>query len=204
MFRRILLGFWVVSPLLLILFHFGPGQKLAERDRATDLAASAKPLVERKEWKEAIQVYDRALAMLPEREVADRREIQFSRGKALLSAGRSGESIAVLERLEGELVHANPESAVVAAVRKELAAALFCRAFLLRRSGDMRTWPALAKRARASFEALSAKARLAGKADDEAALTRSAIEVVRLETVSTEVLAGLTLPKECAGCTALE
>lgn len=201
MIKRVLLGFWMVTPVLLVLFHFGVGKHLAVRDRAADQAAQARAAEAREDWATAVAFYDQALQMMPERELGDRRLFRFSRARAVFHQGKLEVAILDLEEIEKELQREMPDSRVLSGVRSELAQARFCKAWLLRQSGKPESeWRPLAVVSKQGFESLAAASKRLGKADEEAGHARHAVNVVRLENVSAAEFNALPMPTNCVSC----
>lgn len=201
MIKRILLGFWMVTPVLLVVFHFGVGKHLAVRDRAADQAALARAAETREDWAAAVGFYDKALEMMPEREQGDRRLFRFSRARAVFHDGKLEAAIVDLEQIEKELEREMPDSRVLSGVRSELAQARFCKAWLLRQAGRSEgEWRPLATASKQGFDSLAVASKRLGKADEEAGHARHIVEVVRLENVSAADFNALPMPTNCVSC----
>ena len=59
--RIILITLWLLVPLGLAAYHYGPGQEHLKLDHTEDLLAEAREAVEQERWDEAILFYQDAL-----------------------------------------------------------------------------------------------------------------------------------------------
>ena len=64
--RKFILFIWCVLPIIWACYYYGPGQELLKKDQAAELMQEAKNLEEQGEWQKARELYDEALAALPE------------------------------------------------------------------------------------------------------------------------------------------
>ena len=82
--RGILLGGWLLVPVLMGAYHYGPGQRRMELDQTQDALSAARKSVQAKHYDVAVKQFSEALAAIPSDQVAEARRIRLERAKAQL------------------------------------------------------------------------------------------------------------------------
>ncbi len=100
--RILLATLWLLLPLGLAAYHYGPGQKKLAFDLTEDHLVVARNAVENEEWAAAIEAYQSALTKLPKDQVNASRRIQLEIAKAKMQNSALPEAREDL----AELVHA--------------------------------------------------------------------------------------------------
>lgn len=80
--RILLATLWLLVPLGIAAYHYGPGQQQLALDQTEDYLAQAREAVSDEEWGEAIEAYQKALSKLPKGEKNTSRRIQLEIAKA--------------------------------------------------------------------------------------------------------------------------
>lgn len=211
--RKILILFWLLVPVAMAAYHYGPGQQLMTVDEvgktlraAEELVADAKGLVDdgqqreaNVEFAKAIEKFDEAIQKLPKEREREIQRIRLEKAKALFSSQQNPTARTELEALLDELTEEQPGSQdqlLIDDTREALAASQFYMTWLMRIEGLPReTWEPEAARARQNYQVLAESAQKIGgtvekkaKEDLEAA--------VRLALVELDDLQGLPLPSQ--------
>lgn len=81
--RILLITFWLLIPLGLAAYHYGPGQIKMQLDHAGDALNTARKAVDNQEWDVAIEGFERALSKLPAEkiELANKIRIEIAKAK---------------------------------------------------------------------------------------------------------------------------
>ncbi|MEM7601010.1 MAG: hypothetical protein AAF357_06295 [Verrucomicrobiota bacterium] len=85
--RILLITLWLLIPLGLAAYHYGPGQSLLKLDHAEDSLALAREASDREEWEVTIEHYKAAMSLLPAEEVETAVRIQIEIAKAMIQSG---------------------------------------------------------------------------------------------------------------------
>lgn len=207
--KRILWAVWLLSPVAVAAYHYGPGQQRLVLDAAADELAAATAHAEaaraagdddaaRSEWARAIESLEAAQRLLPVERVAEARRLRIELAQAKTHVGRLPEARSELEALVDELENdpgADPGS--VADARGALASAQYYMTWLERLEGAPRSqWEASIESSRQHYRWLAERA---ADAHDEAALAeqlRNLESAVRLARMDLDELQGLPLPSQ--------
>ena len=73
--KNLLIFLWALAPVALLAYHFGPGQAGLAREEATTSIQAAVDFEAGKQWQQAIDSYNDALAALPDSETAKRHQL---------------------------------------------------------------------------------------------------------------------------------
>ena len=198
--KTILIYCWLLTPIALLAYHYGPGQNGLARDAGAEKIALAERLEQSEDWPGAVAAYTDALAKIPAADEAARWQVRLAHGKARMHTGELPEAIADMDGLLAEMEKGNAVDAQLKDVRTNLATAEYYAAWLMRLEGaSAAEWTVQAESARQHFRLLAEEAL---KADP--ASTRDPQEnleaTVRLERMDLTELQGLPLPKMCQGC----
>lgn len=211
--RKILILFWLLVPVAMAAYHYGPGQQLMTVDEvgktlrdAEGLVVTARGLVDdgqqreaNEKYNEAIEKFDEAIQSLPKEREREIQRIRLEKAKALFSSQQNPtartELEALLDELTGEEKVAQDEL-LIADTREALAASQFYMTWLMRIEGLPReTWEPEAARARQNYQVLAEGAQRIGGAT-EAKAKEDLEAAVRLALVDLDDLQGLPLPSQ--------
>jgi hypothetical protein len=219
--RKWFILIWLLLPVGLLYFHYGPGQRLLAYDRAASAVRRAEALetIAQKNgspenWLRVVEAYQQAKKLLGDEESLIARRIQLNTAHAMMYQGQLYEAIQELDVLLSEAVEKKMPERYTEQVRETLARAQFGAAWVMRLEGaETRSWTAQAEKARQNFRLLaetaleqSDKAGRARKSQNEVvrkAELPTAIDhqknlesTVRLEQLDASTIKGIPLPKE--------
>lgn len=197
--------FWLLVPVGVIAWHYGPGQAQLQRDRAGGPLREARAAAADEDWSRAADLYGAAAKALPEENIADRRRLELAQAHYRM---RAGELIQAQEQLEKLLSHLGAaedrDPDLTESVRHELATTSYFTAWLMRLEGaTAEEWKPEAERARQQYRLLAEKVddeqpERAAAADDRADAFKKNLEsTIRLEQMDLSVLMSMPLPKDC-------
>src|SRR5262245_39136384 len=84
--RMLLLIGWLMVPVAVAAWHYGPGQEQLVLDEAAALLRQADSQAAAKEWAEAAATYEEALRLLPHEKSGEIRRVRLERAKAQMLA----------------------------------------------------------------------------------------------------------------------
>src|SRR5947209_13242948 len=134
--RTLVLIGWLMVPLAVAAYHYGPGQERLKLDDAAAQLTIADGHAAVGEWTEAVAAYDDALRMLPPGQTAQAQRIRMERAKAQMLADKLPEAHADLQALADELERdtaADPK--LRAETRSALAGSQYYMTWLMRLEG---------------------------------------------------------------------
>ena len=134
--RILILVIWILIPLGALAYHLGPGQHNMHRDHAAQLLADADALVAKQDWAAAQPLFEKALELLPDDEVAVQRRVRLERAKCQLENKQLPDANEDLKILVNELASdatASPE--LLAESRAALANSQYYITWLMRLEG---------------------------------------------------------------------
>jgi hypothetical protein len=201
MSKRILLYLWLLTPIVLLAYHYGPGQADLNRDFASEKIALAAQFEQSEDWAGALEAYRDALAKMPATDLATRWQLRLAQAKARMHIGELPEAISdmdgLLTEIEKESSAPRPQ---VEAVRANLATAQYYAGWLMRLEGaSVDEWTTPVEEARQHFRLLAEE-----KLGSDPAVAKEHQEnleaTIRLARMDLSELQGLPLPKMCQGC----
>lgn len=196
--RKILFAVWLLVPVALLAYHYGPGQLRLAQDRAALKIAEAKALEAKEDWAAAYRVWGEALAGTPAGQNATRFQIRLSQARARAQMGGIPEAMEDMSSLLDEAVQAKADAALQNEIRGSLASSQYYVAWLMRLEGAPgEEWMPPSESARQNFRLLAENTRGATMAED---YEKNLEAVIRLQRMSLDELQGQPLPKNCSGC----
>ena len=94
---------WVLIPVALIAWHYGPGLTQLDRDCAGEYLREAKAAADDEDWDRAAALYARAAEALPESDAPDRARLQLAQACNRIRAGGMVEGQEQLQQLLAKL-----------------------------------------------------------------------------------------------------
>src|SRR5690242_13927394 len=154
--RVLLLVGWLLVPVAVGIWHYGPGQERMQLDAAAEVLAQADRCVAAEQWAEAVRLYDEALHLLPGDKIAEQRRIRLEKCKAQMLCSKLPDAHAdlkvLVEELQGD-AGASPE--LLAEARSTLAQAQYYMTWLMRLEGQPRElWEPEIEAARQTYRLL--------------------------------------------------
>ncbi len=189
---------WLMVPVLIGAYHYGPGQEKLRLDDVSRLLANADRLADQEQWSKASAQYEQALVLLPPGRVAEARRIRLQRAKVQMFDRQLPEANAALKELvdqiEGDKT-ADPRLREDA--RRALASSEYYLTWLMRLEGlGAADWEPEIENARQTYRLLAEEATARGdtvSAQKHRADLESAIRLSRMELAQ---LQGLDLPRQ--------
>lgn len=197
--KKLLLCLWLVTPIGLLAYHYGPGQMSMARDSAASQLALAGNFEAKEQWRDAIAAYSDALAKLPASDRDTRWQVRLAQGKARMQTGELPEAINDLETLLTEMEKEKAPAAQLDDVRANLAKGDYYAGWLMRLEGaKTEEWMVQVDNARQNFRLLAEDAL---KTDPAAAKghQENLEATIRLARMDLTELQGMPLPKSCQG-----
>jgi hypothetical protein len=196
--RTLLLVGWLLVPVGVGIWHYGPGQERMQLDTVAQVLARAERQATAGEWAEAAAQYDEALRNLPAGKVAEARRIRVERAKAQMNARLLPAAHEDLKTLVEEMRDdPGADTKVLADARSALANSQYYMTWLMRLEGQPReTWEPEIEGARQNYRLLaeeaSARGDVAGAKKNREDLEAS----IRLARMELSELQGLPLPSQ--------
>ena len=198
--RKLLFSMWLLVPVMLVAYHYGPGQAALGRDRAAALAREAVDRETAEDWAGALDAYRQSLAALPAEDAARRNRLRLAAANARMYTGELPEAMQDLDGLLGEMLKASTPGPDVRAVRRTLAGAQYYAAWLMRlENAPTEEWMEHAENARQNFRLLAEQTQ-ADQAEAAEDYPMNLEAVIRLQRMDLSELQGMPLPKKCQGC----
>jgi hypothetical protein len=197
----VLLG-WLLVPVVVGAYHYGPGQEKLRLDDVSRVLADADRLAAEQDWQAAATRYDQALALLPAGRVADARRIRLQRAKVQMFGHQLPEANAALRDLVDQMEDdktADPELRDQA--RDALANAQYYMTWLMRLEGlGAPEWEPEIESARQTYRMLAEQDEAKGDKESARKHREDLESVIRLARMDLGDLQGLDLPKQCQNC----
>jgi len=199
--KRLLIGVWLLVPVVLLAVHYGPGQRGIAWDRAAEKLALAQAAEKTEAWSDAVQLYSEALAALPSTDIKQRYQIRLAAAKARMYSGELPEAKADLEGLLADAQKSSADASLVREIRANLASAEYYAGWLMRLEGAAtEEWIAETESSRQHFRLLAEQTQPQPAANSANDYQKNLEAVIRLELLDLSELKGLPLPKQCKNC----
>ena len=196
--RKALLLVWLMLPVLVGAYHYGPGQRQLLLDDVAAVIAQAEKHAAAEQWDQAVAKYEEALNLLPGDQNAVARRVRLERAKAQMFVKQLPEAHEGLKALVAELTDdqtADPK--LLAEARATLANSQYYMTWLMRLEGQSNEkWEPEIEAARQTFRLLAEQSESTG---DTAACQRHSEDLeaaIRLERMALTDLQGLPLPSQ--------
>ena len=198
--KKLLLAAWLLVPVGLLAYHYGPGQKGVARDSVAALIERAQQCEKAESWASAIEFYGKALASLPADQIATRHQLRLAQARARMFTGGLPEAMADIENLLLDMQTGKAEPTAVREARASLGTAQYYAGWLMRLEGASKDeWMPVVESARQNFRLLAEETR--GQDSSSAVDFQKNLEAtIRLARMDISELQGLPLPKECKNC----
>ena len=194
--RKFLAVLWLMIPIALVAYHFGPGQVKLARDRASRHIATARAAESRDDWRAAEAAYREALASLPEIDVDARLATRLAHAKTRPYLGQLPEAMADVESILDDALRDSRDGALQEEIRAAAGQMHYHVAWLMRLEGaEPEEWTEETEAARQHFRLLSEKSNHGDREGHQKNLEAT----IRLARMDLSELKGLPLPKECQG-----
>jgi len=196
--RKLTVLAWLLLPIMVAAYHYGPGQDQLRLDRAAGLLAVAEKHAAAEEWAEAEADYEAALEEIPSENIGSRQRVRLELAKVQMFVKKLPDAHRALQSLVTTLQSdQDADPALYAEARSALANAQYYMTWLMRLEGRSKDrWQPEAESARQIYKRLAQEADAAG--DTAAAVKhREDLEsVIRMERMELSDLQGLPLPSQ--------
>ena len=196
--RAFLVVAWLMIPVLVGAYHYGPGQDRLRLDDAASWVAKAERHVAAEQWAEAEAAYEEALKLLPAERMAESRRLRLERAKAQMLAQKLPIANQELQNLVAEL-RDDPaaDAKVLAEARSALANSQYYLTWLMRLEGMAKeAWEPEIEAARQTYRLLAEQSDSAGDAKMAQKKREDLESAVRLARMDLSELQGLPLPSQ--------
>ncbi len=196
--RILILAGWLLVPVGVAIWHFGPGQErvlledVARALRQADRHAAAG------EWGQAVALYDEALRLLPPARLSDTRRVRLEKAKAQMLARQLPAAHGDLKTLCEELQNdpgADPK--LLTEVRSATAQSQYYMTWLMRLEGLPReVWEPEIEASRQTYRLLAEQSERSADAPAAQKSRQDLESAVRLARMDLGELQGLPLPSQ--------
>jgi hypothetical protein len=189
---------WLLLPVIIAAWHFGPGQERVQLDRAASMLARADRAAAQGQWTEADELYEAALLLMPAERAADIRRVRLEHAKAEMLDCKLPIAHDELKQLVTELT-SDPaaDPGTLSEARLALAHAQYYVTWQMRLEGLPRDdWEPEVEAARQNFSVLAAQATSKGDSPLARERQEDLESAVRLARMDLSELQGLPLPKQ--------
>ena len=198
--KRWLLLLWLLVPLPVIVWHFGPGQKWLARDRTWVLIRQARQAEVKQNWADAENLYHEAAAAIGNSDPAARMRLDLALVRNRYRQGSAVEAVDGADRIlsDRQFVEQPPDFQREA---RELAGRIhYYAAWVMRLEGARRDlWMEEAELARQNYRLLTEAGFTAGNSPFAQTQQTNLELSVRLERMSMSELLARRLPEEGQG-----
>jgi hypothetical protein len=196
--RVLLLVGWLLIPVAVGLWHYGPGQEKMQLDAVAEILARADQCVAAQDWTEAVNQYDEALRRLPADKVSEQRRIRLEKCKAQMLASQlpdaHAELRALVEELQGD---AGAPADLLAEARSTQAQSQYYMTWLMRLEGQPRElWEPEIEAARQTYRLLEEQAESGGDSTAAKKNQEDLESAIRLARLDLSELQGLPIPSQ--------
>src|SRR2546426_1914337 len=119
--KTILLCIWLLVPVVLLAYHYGPGQSRLAMDRAAQKIAEAKAFEAKGDWAAAYAAWSEALAATPAEKATARFQMRLAQARTRMWTGDLPEAITDLENLLAEAQRGGADKEFQSELRSTLA-----------------------------------------------------------------------------------
>ena len=197
--RNFALAIWLMLPVLAGAYHYGPGQEQLKLDETTCLLEDADQLAADKQWKQAVSIYEQALATLPKGHDGVRQRVRLERAKAMMLCSElpaaNSELTLLVDELQQEPVENDPN--LVNEARAALANSQYYRTWLMRLEGlPEAEWEPEIDAARQTYKMLASTSVECGDAKNAKLYQEDLESAIKLARMDLTDLQGLPLPSQ--------
>ena len=195
--KRWLLLLWLLVPLPVVVWHFGPGQKWLARDRAYTLIQQAQAAEAKSNWAAAETLFRDAAGKIGNSDPAVRMQLDVALVRARYQQGGAVEAIDGVDRILADAKFNTVPTSLQQEARELAGRIHYYAAWVMRLEGAQRDlWMEEAELARQNYRLLTESSFSAGK-NTYAQLQQTNLESsVRLQRMSLTELMGRPLPEE--------
>jgi hypothetical protein len=193
---------WLIVPVLVGAYHYGPGQEKLQLDDVSRLLAEGDGLAAKERWSDASSRYEQALALLPPGRLDETRRVRLQRAKVQMLDHQLPEANAALRELADQLeADRSADPKLRDDARAALANSQYYMTWLMRLEGlGAPEWEPEIESARQTYRMLAEQAEARGDTDASRQHREDLESAIRLARLDVGDLQGRDLPKQCQGC----
>ncbi|MGK0187117.1 MAG: hypothetical protein ACI9R3_002903 [Verrucomicrobiales bacterium] len=196
--RKIFIAFWLLLPVVVMAYHYGPGQVRMTVDDAAAELALGKQFASEQQWEQAVEKFDRVLQLLPKENIAEMRQVRLAKSKAQMFVHQLPTAHQDLNVLVDEMTadkQADPK--VLKDARSSLANSQYYLTWLMRLEGiGKETWGLEIEAARQTYRLLAEDAVKSGDEAFGKRVSEDLESTIRLARMDLGELQGLPLPNQ--------
>ncbi|MBT4864463.1 MAG: hypothetical protein HON53_04975 [Planctomycetaceae bacterium] len=196
--RKLVLLVWLMLPVLVGAYHFGPGQQRMLLDDVSTVLAQADERVAAEDWPSAVKKYEEALALLPAERVHEAQRIRLERAKAQMFDKKLPTAHQDLTSLVDELKQSeNVDEQLLFEARSALSNSQYYMTWLMRLEGQPRErWEREIEASRQTYRLLAEQSERSGDAEGAKKSREDLESAIRLARMDLGELQGLPLPSQ--------
>ena len=196
--RKIVFLTWILLPIPVLAYHFGPGQERVKLDQVAQHLEKADKHSANKEWADAVDNYSAALTMLPEEQIGKSRKIRLERAKAKMFVKKLPEAHQELTALVTEMqIDKKANEKDLDSAREALANSQYYMTWLMRLEGASKEqWKPQIEAARQTYRLLAQNAEKKGDTKAAKKCREDLESMIRLARMDLNDLQGLPLPSQ--------
>lgn len=196
-FKRFLLLLWLLLPLPVVVWHYGPGQHWLARDRAQALVRRAGQAESRRDWAEAETLLRGAAGLVGNSDPAVKARLDLALVRVRYRQGGALDAIDGIDRILTDPTFPNQPAELQREARELGGRVHYHAAWVMRLEGAQRDlWLEEAELARQNFRLLAEHSLAAGLAGYSQLQQTNLETAVRLQRMSLTELMGKPLPEE--------
>ena len=196
--RKFVIAIWLMLPVLVGAYHYGPGQERMKLDESSTLLKQADEFAAKKQWKDAVTAYESALAVLPKGHEDVRQSARLERAKAMMFCSELPAANSELLMLVDELQQKeDADQTVLNGARGALANSQYYKTWLMRLEGLPRNeWEPEIDAARQTFKMLASDSVASGDEQNAKRHQEDLESAIKLARMDLSDLQGLPLPSQ--------
>jgi hypothetical protein len=197
--KKIFLTLWLLLPILLVTYHYGPGQDRLKQDDVSMMLQAADHYVAVSNWGKAIELFDNALTTMPKDEVLLNRRVRLAKAKAQMDFSQLPVANRDLQSLMDEVLESSDSNTELSRdIRSALANSQYYMTWLMRLEGlPEDKWMPEIESARQNYKLLAEESIKQGNNDSKLKTHREDLEsAILLARMDLGELQGLPLPSQ--------
>jgi hypothetical protein len=195
--KRWLLLLWLLLPLPLVVWHYGPGQRWLAQDRAAMLVRRGQQAEGKRDWAGAEALYRDAVSKIGNSDPAVRTRLDLGLVRCRYRQGGAVEAVDEVDRILGDARFAGLPAPLQREARELAGRIHYYAAWVMRLEGAQRDlWMEEADLARQNYRLLTESSMDAGLAQYGSVQQTNLESAVRLQRMSLTELMGRRLPEE--------
>jgi hypothetical protein len=201
--KKLLLWAWLILPIIVVAYHYGPGQQKTKADELALISEAINHYTGESRWDKVVELTTKALEFVPEGDGSDTisRQLRLSRAHARMFNRQLPEASEELYSLVEEMQEdPSADADQLTSARSALANADYYMTWLMRLEGaDRKDWEPLIESSRQQYKFLAESTGDAFRSIPEDQISESLRNLeasIRLARMDLNELQGLPLPSQ--------